>query len=91
MTVKLLTKQYLEFLSLTEGYTGSSEYTLVKMPHCENHISRLIYILVSGEMAAPVEGERLVETIRKRHRKKRDAANPDPKKRRVFRNVAERF
>ena len=89
MTVKLLTKQYLEFLSLTEGYTGSSESTLVKMPHCENHISRLI--LVSGEMAAPVEGERLVENIQTRHRKKRDTANYAWKKRRVFRNVAERF
>ena len=34
MTVKLLTEQYQEFLSLTEGCTGSSESTLVKMPHC---------------------------------------------------------
>ena len=33
MTVKLLTKQHLEFLSLTGGGTGSSESTLVKMPH----------------------------------------------------------
>ena len=61
MTVKLLTKQYLEFLSLTEGYTGSSESTLVKMPHCENRISRLI--LVSGEMAAPIEGERSANSV----------------------------
>ena len=34
MNIKLLTKQHLEFLSLKEGYTVSSEYTLVKMPHC---------------------------------------------------------
>ena len=34
MTVKLLTEQNLEFLSLTGGCTGSSETTLVKMPHC---------------------------------------------------------
>ena len=34
MTVKLLTEQKLEFLSLTGGCTGSSESTLVKMPHC---------------------------------------------------------
>ena len=34
MTVKLLTEQNLEFLSLTGGYSGSSESTLVKMPHC---------------------------------------------------------
>ena len=33
MTVKLLTEQRLEFLSLTGGCTGSSESTLVKMPH----------------------------------------------------------
>ena len=33
-TVKLLTKQHLEFLRLKGGCTGSSEATLVKMPHC---------------------------------------------------------
>ena len=34
MTVTLLTKQHLEFVSLKGGCTGSSESTLVKMPHC---------------------------------------------------------
>ena len=34
MIVKLLTEHHLEFLSLPGGYTGSSEYTLVKIPHC---------------------------------------------------------
>ena len=34
MTVKLLTKHHLEFLSLKGGYAGSSESTHVKMPHC---------------------------------------------------------
>ena len=34
MTVKLLTEHHLEFLSLKEGYTGSSESTLIKIPHC---------------------------------------------------------
>ena len=34
MTVKLLTVQHLEFLSLKDSYTGSSESTLVKMAHC---------------------------------------------------------
>ena len=34
MTVKLLTGHHLEFLSLKRGCTGSSESTLVKMPHC---------------------------------------------------------
>ena len=34
MIVKLLTERHLEFLSLTGGYTGWSESTLIKMPHC---------------------------------------------------------
>ena len=34
MTVKLLTEQHLEFLSLTGGCTGWSESTHVKIPHC---------------------------------------------------------
>ena len=34
MMVKRLTEQHLEFLSLKECCTGSSESTLVKMPHC---------------------------------------------------------
>ena len=39
MTVKLLTEHPLEFLSLKGGYAGSSESTLVKMPHCwKSHV-----------------------------------------------------
>ena len=34
MRVKLLTEHNLRFLSLKGGYTGLSESTLVKMPHC---------------------------------------------------------
>ena len=34
MTVKLLTEQHLEFLSLKGGCTGLSESTLIKMSHC---------------------------------------------------------
>ena len=34
MTVGILIKLHLEVLSLILGYTGSSEYTLVKIPHC---------------------------------------------------------
>ena len=34
MTVKLLTEHHLGFLSLKGGCRGSSESTLVKMPHC---------------------------------------------------------
>ena len=33
MSAKLLTEHILEFLSLKRGCTGSSESTLVKMPH----------------------------------------------------------
>ena len=43
MAVKLLTEHHMEFLSLTGGCTGSSESTLVKMPHCWKHMSRLIF------------------------------------------------
>ena len=34
MSVKLLTEHHLEFLSLKGDGRGSSESTLVKMPHC---------------------------------------------------------
>ena len=33
MNIKLLTEHHLEFLCLKGGCTGSSESTLVKMPH----------------------------------------------------------
>ena len=40
MSVKLLTKHNLEFLSLKGGCTGSSESTLIKMPHCwKSHVA----------------------------------------------------
>ena len=41
LSVKLLTGHHLEFLTITGGCLGSSESTLVKMPHCWNHMSRL--------------------------------------------------
>ena len=37
MSVKLLTEQHLEFLSLTGGCTGSSESNHAKMPHAAAH------------------------------------------------------
>ena len=44
MNVKLLIEQYLEFLSLTGGCTGSSESTLVKIPHCwKSHVTAHLY------------------------------------------------
>ena len=40
MSVKLLIEQKLEFPSLKGGCTGSSESTLVKMPHCwKSHVA----------------------------------------------------
>ena len=40
MSVKLLTKHHLEFLSFKGDCTGSSESTLVKMPHCwKSHVT----------------------------------------------------
>ena len=45
-SVKLLTEHHLEFLSLKGGYTGSSESTLVKMPHCwKSHVTAHLYYL----------------------------------------------
>ena len=39
MSVKLLTGHHLEILSINGGCTGSSESTLVKIPHCwESHV-----------------------------------------------------
>ena len=46
MTVRLLTEQHLEFLSLKGGCTGSTKSTLVKMPHCWK--SRVTAQLVSA-------------------------------------------
>ena len=43
MIVKLLTEHNLEFLSLKGCCTGSSESTLVKMPHCwKSHVAAQI-------------------------------------------------
>ena len=40
MTLKLLTEHHLEFLSLKEGCTCSSESTHVKIPHCwKSHVT----------------------------------------------------
>ena len=49
MSVKLLTEHHLEFLSLKGGCTGSSEYTLVKLPHCwKSHV--MTHLLYSSAM-----------------------------------------
>ena len=48
MTVKLLTKLHLEFLNLKGGCTGSSESTLVKIPHCwKSHVVAHVFVAAS--------------------------------------------
>ena len=43
MGVKLLTEHHFEFLSLIGGCTGSSESTLVNIPHCwKSHVAAQI-------------------------------------------------
>ena len=44
MTVKLLTGHHLKALSLKGGCTGSSESTLVKMPHCWKSHALALYL-----------------------------------------------
>ena len=49
MIEKLLTEHHLEFLSLIGGCRGSSEYTLVKMPHCwKSHVMAQLFIKQDG-------------------------------------------
>ena len=58
MTVKLLTANHLEFLILKGGCTGSSESTLVKMPHCwKSHVTaQMFFFLVATVVDAVVGG-----------------------------------
>ena len=45
MTVKLLNKHHSEFLSLKGGCKGSSESTLVKVPHCwKSHVVAHLFV-----------------------------------------------
>ena len=54
-SVKLLTEQYLEFLSLTGGYTGLSESTLVKMPHCWKSHAAAHFCFVTLDHKIPLQ------------------------------------
>ena len=46
MIIKLLTEHDLKFLNLKRCCTGSSESTLVKMPHCwKSHVTALCIFL----------------------------------------------
>ena len=47
MSVKLLTEHQFEYLSLKGGFTGPSEYILVKMPHCwKSHVAAHIATII---------------------------------------------
>ena len=53
MTVELLTKHHLEFLSLKGGCKGS-ESILVKMPHCwKSHVAHLFFVFLEGILTTP--------------------------------------
>ena len=53
MIVKLLTEHHMEFLSLKEGCTGSSESTLVKMSNCwKSHAKPHFEFLQTKEVIA---------------------------------------
>ena len=53
MTVKLLTRPDLEFLSLKGACTSSSESTLVKMPHCwKSHVTAHFIIIIKQRREA---------------------------------------
>ena len=61
MTVKLLTEHHLEFLSLKGGCTGSSESTLVKMPHCwKSHVTAQILV---PQVAPPENNDEIVKPV----------------------------
>ena len=52
MSVKLLTEHNLRFLSLKGGYTGLSESTLVKIPHCwKSHVMVQIHLFCCSVLA----------------------------------------
>ena len=56
MSVKLLTEQHLEFLSLKGGCIGTYESTLVKIPHCwKSHAAVYTYFVNLKEKFSHVE------------------------------------
>ena len=55
MIVKLLTEHHFSFLSLKGGCTGSSESTLVKMPHCwKSHVMAHILFTIYPTLSHPI-------------------------------------
>ena len=55
--VELLTEHHLGFLGLRGGCTGSSESTLVKMPHCRK-FHAIAHIVLFSRFVKPVFGGR---------------------------------
>ena len=83
MCVKLLTEQHLEFLSLRGGCTGSSESTLVKMPHCQkSHVMAHIRNLGQWLKLSCIfqYAKYLEEHIMEQRKKKTEADNESSKK-----------
>ena len=63
MSVKLLTEHRLEFVSLQGGCTGSSESTLIKMPHCwKSHVVAQFMIYIGFEPMPTLGTERKIQT-----------------------------
>ena len=60
MSVKLLTENNLEFLSLKGGCVGMSEFALVKIQHCWK--SRVTAHIVS--LLSPPEGDVLIFSLK---------------------------
>ena len=62
MNIKLLIEYYLEFLSLKGGCRGSSESTLVKMPHClKSHVpAHIILIHLSTKYAIVISPSSII-------------------------------
>ena len=60
MIVKLLIEHYLEFLSFKGGCTGSSESTLVKMPHCwKLHVAAHKKFLIDWKVSTQAQSQKL--------------------------------
>ena len=58
LSVKLLTEHHLRFLSLKGSCTGSSEPTLVKMPHCwKSRVTADMYCTKSGQNSTELQWE----------------------------------
>ena len=76
MTVKLLTKQHLVFLSLKGGCTGSSESTHVKMSHCwKSHVAAQMQLFKYVDIAGKIEFTPGLPTVKKELFKRMPSSN----------------